>query len=139
MTVTVTMDDPDFPAPSGLSGQPAPDHAALRRDVACERGMTYLAACATVSPEGAAWAAWSWLNSQDAGLPDSALGFAREDARFWAELASPPELEAYALAALDRLSGAPFASRHIKRLVAALWGRMSPAEQQAFKGWLDGR
>ena len=128
--------DPDFPPPSG-SG--APDHAALRRDVACERGMTYLAACATVSPEGASWAAYDWLMAASAGVPDNPLGFAREDARFWAELASPAELEAYALAALDRLAGAPFASRQIKRLVAALWGRMSPAEQQAFKAWIDGR
>jgi hypothetical protein len=122
--------DPDFP-------RPAPDHAALRRDVACERGMAYLAACATVSPEGASWAAYDWLIASAAGVPDNPLGFAREDARFWAEVASPPELEAYALAAMDKIAGAPFASRHIKRLIAALWGRMHPIEQQAFKDWIE--
>ncbi len=109
----------------------------MRRDVACERGLAYLSACAMVSPEGASWAAWNWLSGSDAGLPDSALGSSRDDARFWAEVASPPELEAYALAAMDRLSGAPFVSRQIKRLVAALWSRMSPAEQQAFKEWIN--
>jgi hypothetical protein len=125
------IEDPDFPAP-------APDYTAERLAAATERGMTYLSACATVSPEGTAWAAYDWLQINDAGLPYVALldGAAREDARFWAETASPSELQAYALAALDKLSVSPFTSRHIKRLVAALWGRMSPAEQQAFKGWI---
>lgn len=122
--------DPDFP-PN------VPDHSALRRDVACERGMVYLSACATVSPEGATWAAWQWLEASGAGLPDTVLGSSRNEARYWAELASPPELEAYALAAMDRLAGSPFASRQIKRLVAALWGRMSPAEQQSFRDWIN--
>jgi hypothetical protein len=101
--------------------------------------MAYLAACATVSTEGASWAAWNYMQADRAGVPDNLFGFARDDARYWAEIATPPELEAYAVAAMDRLAGSPFASRQIKRLVAALWGRMSPAEQQAFKGWIDGR
>lgn len=123
--------DPDF-AP------PAPDYSAERMGAATERGIAYLNACATVSPEGAAWAAYDWLQVHAAGLPYVSLvdNAAREDARFWAETASPAELECYALAALDRLAPAPFASRQIKRLVAALWGRMSPAERQAFKEWI---
>ena len=123
--------DPDF-AP------PAPDYSAERQATATERGMAYLNACATVSPEGAAWAAYDWLQVHAAGVPYVALTetASREDARFWAETATPPELEAFALAAMDRLAPAPFASRQIKRLVAALWGRMSPAERQAFKEWI---
>ena len=124
--------DPDFPAPP-------PDYSAERLGVATERGIAYLSACATVSPEGAAWAAYDWLQIHAAGTPYVALveGGCRDDARFWAETATPPELEAYALAALQRLSGAPFATRQIKRFVASLWRQMSPAEQEAFKGWIE--
>lgn len=126
------MPNDDFPAP-------APDHAQLRQDVATEQGIAYLNACATVSPEGAAWAAYDWLQIHEAGLPYVPLveGSARDDARFWAETATPHELEAYALAALHRLDGKPFASRQIKRMVASLWRRMSPAEQSAFQAWIN--
>ena len=74
-----------------------------------------------------------------AGLPYVSLvdTAAREDARFWAETASPSELASYALAALGRMAPGPFVSRQIKRMVAALWSRMSPTEQQAFKAWIN--
>lgn len=126
------VDDPDFPAP-------VPDYRKERLETASERGIAYLNACATVSPEGAAWSAYDWLQINSAGTPYVALveSAAREDARFWAETASPAELECYALAALDRMTPAPFVSRQIKRMVAALWARMSPTEQQAFKAWIN--
>ena len=130
--MSLSDNDPDFPAP-------APDYRQERMGVASERGIAYLNACATVSPEGAAWAAYDWLQINSAGLPYVTLieNAAREDARFWAETASPVELESYALAALDRLAPSPFTARQIKRMVAALWARMSPAEQQAFKAWIS--
>ncbi len=108
-------------------------------EAACASGVRYLNACATVSPEGATWAAYDWLQAHSAGLPYVSLvdNAAREDARFWAETASPAELECYALAALDRITPGPFVSRQIKRMVAALWARMSPTEQQAFKAWIN--
>lgn len=117
---------------------PAPNYSAERLGAATERGIAYLNACATVSPEGAAWAAYDWLQVHAAGMPYIALTetASREDARFWAETATPPELEAYALAALQRLQGSPFAGRQIKRLVASLWRQMSPTEQTAFKEWI---
>lgn len=122
----------DFPAP-------APSHRQERMDAAVERGTAYLGACATVSPEGAVWAAYDFLQVNSAGMPYVTMveESARDDARFWAETASPVELECYALAALDRLAPALFVSRQIKRMVAALWSRMSPAEQQAFKAWIN--
>ena len=128
----MSLDDPDFPAP-------APEYRQERMEAATERGMAYLTACATVSPEGASWAAYDWLQMHSAGLPYVSLvdTAAREDARFWAETASPSELESYALAALDRMAPGPFVSRQIKRMVAALWSRMSPTEQQAFKAWIN--
>ena len=126
----MSLDD-DFPAPG-------PDYRQERMGAATERGIAYLNACATVSSEGAAWAAYDWLQIHAAGVPYVALteGNCREDARFWAETATPPELEAYALAALQRLQGSPFAARQIKRMVASLWRKMSPAEQNAFKEWI---
>ncbi len=126
----MSLDD-DFPAPG-------PDYRQERMGAATERGIAYLNACATVSPEGAAWAAYDWLQVHAAGVPYVALTetASREDARFWAETATPPELEAYALAALQRLQGSPFAGRQIKRLVASLWRQMSPTEQTAFKEWI---
>ena len=127
----MSLDD-DFPAPG-------PDYRQERMGAATERGIAYLNACATVSPEGAAWAAYDWLQVHAAGMPYVALTetASREDARFWAETATPPELEAYALAALLRLQGSPFAGRQIKRMVASLWRQMSPTEQTAFKEWIE--
>lgn len=130
----MTFDDPDFPEP------PIPK-AALQeaRDRACvEATITLQAISSIISPDGAAWGAYDWLQTTSYGLPYVSMieEAARDDARFWAETASPAELECYALAALDKLATAPFASRQIKRMIAALWGRMSPNEQQAFKAWI---
>ena len=124
--------DPDFPAPV----RPArPAHIV-------SQAVVYLDTLAEQDPEAVAWAAYDWLNIRSAGLALLPLidGTAREDARFWAETANPSELECYALAAVDRLGGmsgghALFASRQIKRLVGALWRRMSPSEQSAFAKW----
>jgi len=130
--------DPDFPPPDRTAWIEA-QAAAMWRDMVAARGLECLASLATVSPDGAAWAAYGHLQQAEAGLPYvSALeDTARQDARFWAETATPAELQAYALAALDRLAPAPFASRQIKRMIAALWSRMSPAEQEAFKKWIE--
>jgi hypothetical protein len=121
----------DFPAP-------APDYSAERCEAALGRGTQFLEACATVSSEGAAWAAYNWLHVNSAGLPYIPMieDAVRDDARFWAETASPAELQAYAIAVFDRLGGSPFLSRHIKRMVAGLWRRMSPTEQAAFLEWI---
>lgn len=124
--------DPDFPPPPRKADTA---HIAVQ-------AVAYLNALAEHDAEAVAWAAYDWLNINAAGLPMLPLvdGAARDDARFWAETASPAELECYALASADRLGGmggghALFASRQIKRLVGALWRRMSPSEQSAFAKW----
>jgi hypothetical protein len=129
--------DDDFPAR-------APDYSREREAAAIERGLHFLDACASVSPSGASWAAYDWLQMNEAGLPRLPLidGPIRDEARFWAETATPPELECYGLAAMDRLAGigggqALFASRQIKRLAGALFRRMSPTEQAAFTKWIN--
>jgi hypothetical protein len=87
-----------------------------------------------------AWVCYDWLQIHEAGTPYVPLleESVRDDARFWAETATPAELECYALAAVDRLAhkNAMFASRQIKRLVGALWRRMSPDEAKAFIEWI---
>lgn len=129
--------DPDFPPPPSVVALSAPD-AMTCAYVMLERFSRH-------DPQAVAWAAYDWLSINEAGLPTVDLldNRARDDARFWAETATPPELECYAFAAVDRLSGmggghALFASRQIKRLAAGLFRRMSPAERVAFKKWIEG-
>jgi len=106
-----------------------------------EIALTVLSNLSKADPEAVDWAAYDWLQMSEAGMPYVSLveGSARDDARFWAETATPAELECYALAACDRLasSNAMFMSRQIKRLAGALFRRMSPTEQAAFKTWIN--
>lgn len=106
-----------------------------------EIALTVLGNLSKADPEAVDWACYDWLQMSEAGMPYLSLieGAAREDARFWAETATPAELECYALASCDKLASinAMFASRQIKRLAGALFRRMSPAEQAAFKAWIN--
>jgi hypothetical protein len=89
-------------------------------------------------PQAALDAAYGYLASQSAGLPFVSMvdETARDDARFWSETASLPELECYTFAAIDKMRGSAFASRQVKRLLGALWRRMAPAEKTAFIKWV---
>ena len=124
------------------SYEASPEFAEVKRDHVVQRAFGVLNGLASHDAEAVGWACYGWLHVNEAGFPLVPLadGRAREEARFWAETAQPHELECYALAAMDRLSGmtghALFASRHIKRLSGALFRRMSPDEQAAFKKWI---
>jgi hypothetical protein len=73
------------------------------------------------------------LDILGAGTPEAPLfEGARAEAALWADAASPPELESYALAALERLGRAGLAERARKRALAALWGQLDPASRRAF-------
>lgn len=155
------MIDPDFPPPQiGVpqivrdapiadkiaelreSYEASPEFAEVKRDHVVSRAFGVLNGLASHDAEAVVWACYDWLQVHSEGMPYVQIleGSAREEARFWAETAQPHELECYALAAMDRLSGmtghALFASRHIKRLSGALFRRMSPDEQAAFKKWI---
>lgn len=153
----MTYDD-DFPPPPQIvrdapiaakiaelreAYEASPEFAAVKHEHVVSRAFGVLNGLAAHDPQAVAWACYDWLQIHEAGLPYVAMieGAARDDARFWAETAHPAELECYALAALDRLAGdgAIFASRQIKRMVAALWRRMSPNEQAAFVAWLESK
>ena len=73
-----------------------------------------------------------------AGGPDPApWGPIREDAEWWADCATPPELEAYAGAALRRIERGNFAERARKRLIVALWETMPEAWRRQFVQRVD--
>ena len=153
------MHDPDFPPPAYVRDMPiadevtsareayeaSPEFAAVKMQHVTNRALGVLDGLARHDAQAVAWACYDWLVMNEAGLPalDALDGRARDDARFWAETATPPELEFYALAAVDRLNGmsgghALFAGKQIKRLAAGLFRRMSPEERAAFKNWIGG-
>lgn len=117
------------------------DPQEVKREAVTAHTLRHLAACAEASEAGAVFGALAFLQDRSAGMPLVALMLetARSDARFWAETASPVELECFMLASADKLAenGSLFHGRQIKRLVAALWQRMSPDEKKAFLQWLQ--
>lgn len=73
------------------------------------------------------------LDTVGGGAPRyDAFGDMREDAAFWADMATPLELETYAAQALRRISRATFAERARKRLFWAMWEAMTDKDQAAF-------
>lgn len=72
------------------------------------------------------------LEGSSAGAPMPPLEDAREDARWWAELASPHEIEAYLSACLRAVGARPVAMRARKRVFAALWETMPEDDRRAF-------
>lgn len=73
------------------------------------------------------------LDTLGAGAPRfDAFGDMREDARWWADTATPMELEIYASAALRRIERAAFAPRARKRILWNLWQVMSDKDRKAF-------
>lgn len=73
------------------------------------------------------------LDTVGGGAPrHDAFGNMRADAAFWADVATPLELEAYAAAALGRIGRTTFADRARKRLFNALWRSFTDAERQTF-------
>lgn len=73
-----------------------------------------------------------------AGVPDVPFpAAARSDAEFWADCATPVELECYLAAALRRIESTTFAPRARKRLFVALWDSMSEDDRRRFLSRVD--
>ncbi|MDG4650099.1 hypothetical protein P6F26_16750 [Roseibacterium sp. SDUM158017] len=64
--------------------------------------------------------------------PATGFGDIREDASWWADCATPQELEAYAAAILRRITRATFAESARKRLLVALWESLDEPQRTAF-------
>jgi hypothetical protein len=71
--------------------------------------------------------------------PVHTLGNLRDDASWWADCATPQELEAYAAAILRRITRATFAENARKRLLVALWDSLTPEQKAAFLNKHGGR
>ncbi|RMF02482.1 MAG: hypothetical protein D6773_08640 [Alphaproteobacteria bacterium] len=90
-------------------------------------------------PEAMGEALCAALETVCGGAPRHAIfGDLREEARWWAEVATPLELEAYAAAALERIERATFAPRARKRLFMALWRGFTDDERQKFLNHVRG-
>ena len=93
------------------------------------------------APQPTDLAAIAWLQDRSTNMPElSSLNeTTRRDSMFWADLATPYELQCYMLAASTRLAGlgSMFHSRYIKQLIAALYKMMTPDEQAAFMAWVQ--
>lgn len=73
------------------------------------------------------------LDTVGGGAPEfTAFGDMRTDAAWWADLATPMELEIYAGAALRRIERATFAHKAKKRLLWSLWQSMTDQDRAAF-------
>lgn len=73
------------------------------------------------------------LDEIGAGTPRyEALGDMRAEATWWADCATPDELETYAAAALRRIERVRFAEAARKRLLVALWESMDAKAQAGF-------
>lgn len=73
------------------------------------------------------------LETVGGGAPDySPYRSLREEAEFWADIATPMELEAYAGQALRRIQRTTFAERARKRMFMTLWRSFTPKQQTDF-------
>lgn len=80
----------------------------------------------------------SGLDTVAGGAPQyQAFGNIRADAEWWADCATPVELELYAAAALKRIQRQDFAERARKRLLLALWESLDGPSQTRFVSQLD--
>ena len=95
--------------------------------------------CAAIDRSAAVGTVAAWLEYHGAGVPDVPLmqEQVRRDAMFWADLAGPAELEAYAVASITALGNTPLTSKQVKRLAAMAWRRMSAQDRTAFKEWIE--
>lgn len=64
-------------------------------------------------------------------------GAVRDDAEWWADIATPVELEAYVGAGLRAITRRTFAPSAKKRLFVALWASMSDGDRKAFLKRVD--
>lgn len=98
-----------------------------------------VAAIAAVRPRHSCTIMAAAMEDIGAGMPEFNAFWhdLREEAAFWADIATPPELEAYAGAALRRIARVPFAPAARKRLFVMLWETMQEADKRAFLGAVD--
>ncbi len=80
----------------------------------------------------------AWLEISGAGAPMlQQFGDLRDDAGWWADSATPLELESYVGAGLRRIERAQFADAARKRIFVALWEGMGAEDRKRFLTRVD--
>lgn len=112
----------------------------LRRLIASST-VRLLERLAKRAPDAVAEAAALWLEEACAGSPALSTFSAdlRRDAAWWADCASPPELEAYVAAGLRRMGVTIFAEAPRERILVEIWQGMPEARRRAFLSRVDPR
>lgn len=79
----------------------------------------------------------AFLDEVGAGVPEynSLSDTVRADARYWADTASPYEIECYVAAGLERAKDTAFGPRMRKRMIGTMWRKMSPQDRAEFLEW----
>lgn len=115
----------------------AADRAALRRWWAL---ANFLDAVPQSEAPALAEVVCAWLERAGAGMPDhDPFGEVRSGAAYWADVATPAELEAYTAAGLARIERTGFAVAARKRLILALWQSLPERDRREFVRRVDPR
>jgi hypothetical protein len=103
------------------------------------RAVDLCVALGAADPRDAVQVCAAYLESQAADAPEYSHAFGRErdDAAFWADCATPGQLEAYLAAILRVIGRTAFAERPRKRLFASLWDSFPEGDRRAFVARVD--
>ncbi|MFC3059499.1 hypothetical protein [Paenirhodobacter populi] len=120
------------------------DHGAVSAMVAdrerrAEATRILAAAIRACEPEDAVQIMAAALEDLGAGMPspDLLFGRIREDAAFWADCATPVEIEVFVAEGLRKISRQAFCEAARKRIFATLWESFDDASRRAFLGRVD--
>jgi hypothetical protein len=101
--------------------------------------LALIEAIAAAHPDDARDIMTAALVDLSAGYPEKdPFSHIREDARFWASLANPAELLAYATEAMQALPDRPLILAMRKRLFMILWRSFDNQVQSDFLAWAKG-
>lgn len=89
-------------------------------------------------PDDAAQIMTAAMEDMEIGAPDQAFGPIKEDADWWADCATPAEIEAYTAAGLRQISRVAFGLAARKRLLVMLWNSLGAADKAAFLARVKG-
>lgn len=120
-------------------GGTVPESDACPDAQVAERLGQVIARLYDLSPRGVLAVLAAALEDLGAGTPDlsSLSERMRADAAFWADCASPAEIEVYAAAALRAIPRKAFALAARKRLIVALWESLGDEDRRAFLSAVD--
>ncbi len=115
------------------------DHAELRRQIVHARISAVLERLVVVDRRAVVDALDFWLEDLSAGMPHAPQygDISRENAVYWADTATPVEIEVYVAAGLASIRRKLFAMGLLKRMMVNIWARLGPEDQRAFLARVD--